>query len=79
MLKSSKNESNFISCSISIHGDFLYAITENKKLYCFNLESGKPESELVISEFELFALARHPYSNIVAASDEKGKVSFWKA
>lgn len=53
-----KLQSDFTSFSISQNGELIYAVAENKKLYCFHSETGRLETSFAVTLFASLDEAR---------------------
>nr|CAG8587539.1 1366_t:CDS:10 [Entrophospora candida] len=73
-----KSGGDFISCTVSPQGDFIYCVGEDFHLYSFSIQSGKLISSLKLSEAEIIGLIHHPFSNILATYADDGVISLWK-
>ncbi|CAG8543022.1 9867_t:CDS:10 [Paraglomus occultum] len=73
-----KPSADFVACTVSPQGDFIYCITEDSNLCCINVQTGKMATTLKLSEAEVIGLAHHPFSNILASYADDGIISFWK-
>ncbi|CAG8450070.1 509_t:CDS:10 [Funneliformis mosseae] len=67
-----KVDGDFVSCTVSSQGDFIYCIGEDSNLYCFNVQTGKLTSTIKLSDADVIGFSHHPFSNILAtyADDE---------
>ncbi|KAJ2959743.1 hypothetical protein NQZ79_g4830 [Umbelopsis isabellina] len=74
-----KGGADFVSASISPHGDFAYAVAEDSTLYAFNTSNEALINEFKLTDAEVIGIAAHPYSNILAAYAENGQVLLCKA
>ncbi|KAG2183778.1 hypothetical protein INT43_006789 [Umbelopsis isabellina] len=74
-----KGGADFVSASVSPHGDFAYAVAEDSTLYAFNTSNEALINEFKLTEAEVIGIAAHPYSNILAAYAENGQVLLCKA
>uniref|UniRef100_U9TAH9 CTLH domain-containing protein n=1 Tax=Rhizophagus irregularis (strain DAOM 181602 / DAOM 197198 / MUCL 43194) TaxID=747089 RepID=U9TAH9_RHIID len=73
-----KTDGDFVSCTVSPQGDFIYCVGEDSSLYCFNVQSGKLTTTLKLSDAEVIGFAHHPFSNILAAYSDDGIITLWK-
>ncbi|KAJ9470021.1 Suppressor of mec-8 and unc-52 protein-like protein 1 [Diplonema papillatum] len=67
----------FISCTVSPKGEWIYCIGEDSLLYCFNTERGKLEHTLKASEKELINVTHHPKRNLLTTWGQDYSVKFW--
>ncbi|CAG8468310.1 9429_t:CDS:10 [Ambispora gerdemannii] len=73
-----KTGGDFMGCTVSPQGDFIYCVGEDSIIYSFNVTSGKLTSTLKLSEVEVIGVAHHPFSNILASYADDGVISLWK-
>jgi WD40 repeat-containing protein SMU1 len=73
-----KTGGDFVSCTVTPQGDFIYCVGEDSNLYCFNVQSGKLISTLKLSDAEVIGFTHHPFSNILATYSDDGITSLWK-
>lgn len=71
-------DGDFVACIISPKGEFVYAVSEEHKLYCFNGTSGRVEHVMEISEKDIIGLAHHPKQNIIATYAMDSQLKLWK-
>ncbi|KAI9329230.1 WD40 repeat-containing protein SMU1 [Zopfochytrium polystomum] len=68
-----------VAVAVSAKGEYLYAVTEDRALHCFHVESGALQVVLPqVSESEVIAVAHHPFSNVLAVASDAGVVGLWK-
>eukprot|EP01061_Rhynchopus_euleeides_P016565 TRINITY_DN27885_c0_g2_i1.p1 TRINITY_DN27885_c0_g2~~TRINITY_DN27885_c0_g2_i1.p1 ORF type:complete len:560 (+),score=194.54 TRINITY_DN27885_c0_g2_i1:116-1681(+) len=74
---SDKMQSDFVSCTLSPKGAWLYCIGEDHRLYCFDTASGKMQHALQVSEKSVSGTAHHPHRNCLATWGQEGCVKLW--
>ena len=74
-----KSPGGVISCyAVSPKGKYLYAVAEDKVMYCFNIDSGSVEHVMKLHKSDVLGMALHPHRNIFASYGDDGTVKLWK-
>jgi len=73
-----RTKGDFVAIAVSPKGDWLYAVAEDHKLYCFSTKSGELEQTLKVAESDVIGLTHHPSRNVVAAYASDGTLCFTK-
>lgn len=68
----------FTDVKVSALETLVYALQEDGKLICFDLESGRIEGELEVDNQEVLGIAKHPMDNCLCSWNDKGFTSLWK-
>eukprot|EP01063_Lacrimia_lanifica_P032226 TRINITY_DN5467_c0_g1_i1.p1 TRINITY_DN5467_c0_g1~~TRINITY_DN5467_c0_g1_i1.p1 ORF type:complete len:520 (+),score=185.24 TRINITY_DN5467_c0_g1_i1:166-1725(+) len=77
-LRSGKRENGeFVACTVSPKGQWVYCVGEDKLLYCFSRDSGTLEHTMQVSEKDVVGLAHHPYRNCVVSWGQDHTVKLW--
>lgn len=73
-----KGIKDFVTACVSHGGKLVYAVTEDSVMYCFNMSTGSWVGQTQLCESEVIGITSHPFSNVIAANDETGKVFLLK-
>ncbi|KAJ1910833.1 Serine/threonine-protein kinase smu1 [Tieghemiomyces parasiticus] len=72
-------EVDFTGIAVSPRGDYIYAVGTDSQLYCFATETGELSQTVKLGDSPILGLVHHPTTNTLAAFNEAGHVSLWKA
>ncbi len=70
---------DFVACTASSSGRYLYAVAEDAVLYVFNAETGAVEHVLKMHERACLGLALHPHRNVLSSFADDGTLKIWRA
>eukprot|EP00644_Phytophthora_capsici_P011494 jgi/Phyca11/529034/estExt2_fgenesh1_pm.C_PHYCAscaffold_370069 len=74
-----KKVGNFVSCTLSMRGKWLYGVTDKGFIVSFAAATGELETSMQICNADAFGIAHHPHRNIVATYGSDRYVRLWKA
>ena len=71
--------SDFVACTVSQSGRYLYAVAEDAVVYVFNVETAAVEQVIRMHEKSCFGVALHPHRNILSSFADDGSLKIWRA
>lgn len=76
----SGDDNEFVAAATSPRGGFLYCLSMDGSLYCFNVAQGRLDHVLEVHEKgKAIGLAHHPHRNLVATYADEPDLKCWHA
>jgi WD40 repeat-containing protein SMU1 len=73
-----KEHGEFVCGTVSPKGEWLYAVTEDRTLFCFSMATAQIEHTIPQAhEREVIGLHHHPHRNMLTSHADDGLVKLW--
>jgi len=77
--KSDKKNLVFEAACLSAHGSYLYGLTDQGQVCCFETETGKLAHEFNVAGRYILGISHHPLRNIITLNTMDGELLFYKS
>lgn len=71
--------SDYVACTCSPRGDFIYFLAESGWLHCFAAAHGNLVHKVQVAEKGPIGITHHPRMNVLASCSQDGVLKTWKA
>eukprot|EP00735_Rhodelphis_limneticus_P010174 TRINITY_DN2927_c5_g1::TRINITY_DN2927_c5_g1_i2::g.4634::m.4634 TRINITY_DN2927_c5_g1::TRINITY_DN2927_c5_g1_i2::g.4634 ORF type:complete len:544 (+),score=120.41,sp/Q8W117/SMU1_ARATH/60.67/0.0,WD40/PF00400.27/0.0034,WD40/PF00400.27/3.6e-07,WD40/PF00400.27/4.4e-07,WD40/PF00400.27/2e-11,WD40/PF00400.27/0.0031,Nup160/PF11715.3/6.2e+02,Nup160/PF11715.3/0.027,Nup160/PF11715.3/0.00044,PQQ_2/PF13360.1/0.011,Nucleoporin_N/PF08801.6/1.3e+02,Nucleoporin_N/PF08801.6/15,Nucleoporin_N/PF08801.6/1.3,PQQ_3/PF135 len=72
-----QSPADFVDVVVSPKGDWIYALTSDSNLVCFNVRKGEVDSVLKAHDKEGIGIFHHPHRNFIATWSDDGTAKLW--
>lgn len=69
---------DFVAVSVSPKGCFVYGVTEECVLHCFEVATAKLVHAIKLHKSDVLGIAHHPHRNIIASYAQEGTIKLWR-
>jgi len=76
--KKREDKGDFLSCTISPKGEWIYCCAEDNELYCFSMQTNQLEHVIKLADREIIGIDHHPHYNLMCSFSDDGKLTLWK-
>jgi WD40 repeat-containing protein SMU1 len=70
---------DFVACSVSPSGKYLYGVADDGTLYVFNVETAAVEATVQVHEKQCLGVSLHPHRNVMSSFGDDGTLKIWRA
>jgi WD40 repeat protein len=78
-ISSLKKSSDFVTCTVSPGGHYIYAVNEDHQAVVFNVSTAQVEHTWKIHDSEVIGIVHHPTRHLLLTHAQDGLVRFWKS
>ncbi|GAM23339.1 hypothetical protein SAMD00019534_065140 [Acytostelium subglobosum LB1] len=73
------NNKNFLCCTLSPKQTYLYAVSEDNILHCFDVDKGTHLQSMELHPKEVISIMHHPNRNVLASISTDCTLRIWKS